>query len=191
MKIGITGGIGSGKTTACKLLEQWGYPVYYSDGRGKYLMEHNPEVRTAVKALFGEEAYANGTLNRQFLAEQIFNSPEKRQVLNAIVHPAVKRDYLVWLAQQQSKITFKESALLFETGAYKELDATILITAPEDMRIARVMKRDQVSEAAVKARIHAQMQEGAKRSLANYTVENTDLAELEIQLKTVVQQFNR
>lgn len=189
MKIGITGGIGSGKSTACKLLEQWGYPVYYSDDRGKYLMENDPEVRRKVQEIFGADAYLEGTLNRPFLADQIFKSPQKREQLNGIVHPAVKRDYQNWLLEQSSKISFKESALLFETGAYKELDATILITAPESVRIARVRQRDGVSEEAVKARMKAQMSDQEKQALADFTIVNTELAELEDQLQSVLKKL--
>lgn len=189
MKIGITGGIGSGKSTACKLLEQWGYPVYYSDDRGKYLMENDLEVRSKVQEIFGNDAYLEGTLNRPFLADQIFKSPQKREQLNGIVHPAVKHDYQNWLLEQSAKISFKESALLFETGAYKELDATILITAPESVRIARVMQRDGVSEEAVKARMKAQMSDQEKQALADFTIVNTELAELEDQLQSVLKKL--
>jgi dephospho-CoA kinase len=186
MKIGITGGIGSGKTTACKLLEKWGYSVYYSDERGKFLMENDPTVRLKVEQLFGETAYANGRLNRSFLADQIFKSPEKRKQLNAIVHPAVKRDYEKWLQERSDSLTFKESALLFETGAYKELDNTILITAPEAVRIARVVQRDGVSEEAVRNRMNAQMSEPEKQRLANHTIMNTDIFQMEAQLKEIL-----
>lgn len=189
MKIGITGGIGSGKSTACKLLEQWGYPVYYSDDRGKYLMEFDPEVRRDVQKLFGENAYLDGRLNRTLLADQIYKSPEKRQQLNAIVHPAVKRDYENWLQEHSEETTFKESALLFETGAYKDLDATILITAPDSVRIARVMLRDGVSEEAVRNRIKAQMPENEKQALADHIIVNTERSELEEQLQGVLKQL--
>ncbi|MFY7991134.1 MAG: dephospho-CoA kinase [Fluviicola sp.] len=189
MKIGITGGIGSGKSTACKLLEQWGYPVYYSDDRGKYLMEFDPEVRRDVQKLFGENAYLDGRLNRTLLADQIFKSPEKRQQLNAIVHPAVKRDYENWLQEHSEETTFKESALLFETGAYKDLDATILITAPDSVRIARVMLRDGVSEEAVRNRIKVQMPENEKQALADHIIVNTERFELEEQLQGVLKKL--
>lgn len=189
MKIGVTGGIGSGKSTACKLLEKWGFPVYYSDDRGKYLMEHDPQVRNAVQSVFGENAYVNGILNRRYLADQIFQSPEKREALNGIVHPAVKRDYLNWLDMQEAQLTFKESALLFETEAYKELDATILITAPESVRLKRVMQRDAVTEEVVRARMNAQLPDTEKQQLASYIVNNSNFDQLEKDLKAVVDQL--
>lgn len=191
MKIGITGGIGAGKSTACKMLEHWGYPVYYSDDRGKYLMEFDSEVRREVQKLFGENAYLDGRLNRTLLADQIFSSPEKREQLNAIVHPAVKRDYENWLQERSEATTFKESALLFETGAFKELDATILITAPESVRIARVMQRDGVSEEAVKNRINTQMPENEKQALADHIIVNTEPSELEEQLRLVLKKLQK
>lgn len=152
-------------------------------------MEYDPEVRGEVQKLFGENAYADGKLNRALLADQVFKSPEKRELLNAIVHPAVKRDYENWLQEHSEATTFKESALLFETGAFKELDATILITAPESVRIARVMQRDGVSEETVRDRINAQMPEIEKQALADHILVNTERSELEEQLRLVLKQL--
>ena len=152
-------------------------------------MENDLEVRRKVQEVFGAEAYLEGKLNRPFLADQIFKSPQKRDQLNGIVHPAVKHDYQNWLLEQSAKISFKESALLFETGAYKDLDATILITAPESIRIERVVQRDGVSEEAVKARMKAQMSDLEKQALADFTIVNTDLAELEEQLQGVLKKL--
>lgn len=152
-------------------------------------MEHDPQVRNAVQSVFGENAYANGILNRRYLADQIFQSPEKREALNGIVHPAVKRDYLNWLDMQETQLTFKESALLFETEAYKELDATILITAPESVRLKRVMQRDAVTEEAVRARMNAQLPDAEKQQLASYIVNNSNFDQLEKDLKAVVDQL--
>lgn len=173
LKIGITGGIGSGKTFICKMFEELGVPVYYADERAKYLMNHQEEVIEAIKSAFGENAYQNGMLNRPVLAENVFSNKENLQKLNNIVHPAVFKDTQQWVAQHQdAPFILKEAALLFETGTYNQFDKNILITAPADVRIVRVMERDKVSKEQVEARMKNQLSDAEKMELADFIINN-------------------
>jgi len=189
LKIGITGGIGSGKTTACQLFEKLGVPVYYADKRAKELMEDDKPLRTKIAAAFGAEAYqSDGTLNRVYLAGVVFNNEEKLAELNALVHPAVAADSESWndiLARNNYKYSLREAALLVETGSYKLLDKLIVVTAPEAERIRRVMARDGITEAQVRARINAQIPEAEKVKLADYVITNNDLIGLAQQVKDI------
>lgn len=174
LKIGITGGIGSGKTTVCHIFASLGIPVYNADRRAKWLMTNEPELVRSIKELFGPEAYyENGQLNRQHLGDIIFAEPEKREQLNALVHPAVWRDGDRWNEENRdAPYTLKEAALIFESGGDKLLDKIIVVTAPEDIRITRVVRRDGVERAAVKARIAAQMPESEKVVRADFVIVN-------------------
>ncbi|PHN08412.1 dephospho-CoA kinase [Flavilitoribacter nigricans] len=174
LRIGITGGIGSGKTTVCRIFASLGIPVYNADQRAKWLMSNDKELIEAIKSLFGPEAYyENGQLNRQHLSDIIFSEPKKREQLNAIVHPAVWQDGDRWNAEHpDAPYTLKEAALIFESGGHKHLNKVIVITAPEDLRITRVVRRDGVERAAVKARIAAQMPESEKVSRADFVIFN-------------------
>lgn len=173
MKVGITGGIGSGKTTICKLFELLGIPVYYSDDRAKALMTESPALVQQVKALFGAEAYfADGKLHRAYLGGIVFNDPVALKQLNGIVHPAVGQDALDWHMQQDAPYTLKEAALLYESGIYRSLDRMITVFAPLPMRIERVMQRDGVDELAVRNRVSKQMLDYDKISLADFVITN-------------------
>jgi dephospho-CoA kinase len=174
IKVGITGGIGSGKSTVAEVLRTMGYPVYNSDRRAKELMETDPAVREQLVAVFGETAFAGGTLNRPFLAQHVFTDEERRKQINAIVHPAVRTDFERWAEKQRSAIVFQEAAILFETGGYKLLDKTILVTAPVEDRIRRVMQRDGASEAQVRNRIGSQLPDEQKIPLADGVIDNGD-----------------
>jgi dephospho-CoA kinase len=181
IKTGITGGIGSGKTTVCKLFEQLGVPVYYADDRAKYLMQNEPFVIDALMRAFGADIYTDGTLNRKLLADRAFNSKEQVAKLNSIVHPAVFLDNDKWLGEQQAKgvpYVIKEAALLIETGSYKKLDKLIVVTAPEDVRIKRIQARDNSTEEEVRARIQHQLPEEEKVKLAHYVITNNGDTEL-------------
>lgn len=171
--IGITGGIGSGKSIVSKVLQLMGYPVYASDQRAKDLMHENKTLVNGLKALFGEEAYIHSTLNRSYLAAQIFKDDSKRIAMNQLVHPAVREDFRNWVNQQQSPLVFQESALLFETGNAAAFDAILLVTAPEEVRMQRVKKRDLLSDDQVKARFDAQMPEEEKIKRTNYVIQNS------------------
>ncbi|MFQ5446082.1 MAG: dephospho-CoA kinase [Saprospiraceae bacterium] len=174
LKIGITGGIGSGKTTICKIFETLSIPVYYADERAKFLMANDVALKAKIKSLLGEAAYVDGkTLNRDFIAGIVFSDARKLEALNTLVHPAVGEDYAQWhAAQSQVPYTLKEAALLFESNGAKMLDKTIVVHAPVQLRIERVMARDGVSETAVRNRMDKQMDDGQKRKLADFVILN-------------------
>lgn len=173
LRVGITGGIGSGKTYVCQLLTHLGYPVYYADEEAKAITESNNLVVEAIKKLFGENIYAQGKLNRKEVAIRVFSNPQELAKLNAIVHPAVAESFERWCSKHSdARLVFKEAAILFETGLYKELDKNILVTAPLDIRIQRVMERDKVTRDEVAARMANQMNDEEKAQLADYTIVN-------------------
>lgn len=174
LSIGITGGIGSGKTTVCRILEHLGYPVFYADNVGREISNTDPELRAKIKAIFGSEAYQGEELNRPYIAQRIFSDATLKEKMNAIVHPAVYRAFEVWKAEQNSPLIFNESALLFETGSYKRFDAVILVSADEEERIQRVLKRDHSQREQVLARIKQQLPDSEKMKLATYTIHNND-----------------
>ena len=156
--IGLTGGIGSGKSTVARIFEVMGVPVYYSDDRAKE-MYYAPEVKEKVIALIGKEAYlSDHQINKKFIADKIFSNTTLLHEVNNIIHPAVKKDFAEWAAKKQEYVfVLKESALLFETGIYKTLDASILVVSPEQLRAKRIAKRDNLTEVEVIARFKTQM----------------------------------
>ena len=182
LKVGITGGIGSGKPTVCQIFEKLGVPVYYADQRAKELMEDDKQLASDIRREFGDEVYdAEGHLQRKLLAEMVFSNEEKLLKLNSLVHPAVFRDNQSWnevLAKKGYPYTLKEAALLVETGSYLMLDKMIVVSAPEEDRIKRVMERDGVTAEQVKARIKAQMPEEQKVKYADYIIFNDLIMEL-------------
>lgn len=183
--LGLTGGIGSGKSTVSAHLRQRGIPVFESDAVSKRLMNEDPQVRARVMAAFGPEAYTSQGLNRPWLAAQVFGNTEKLAVLNAISHPAVQQAFARWRAEQAAAghgLAFKEAAILYEAGADKELDGVVLVACPEPIRIQRVMARDGISEADVRARIARQWPEEKKRALAQFIIENDGIKPLEPQI---------
>ena len=173
LKIGITGGIGSGKSTACLVFEKLGIPVYNSDKRAKDLMVEDETLIDSIKSTFGKEVYSGKELNRSVLAGKVFKSKDELEKLNSLVHPAVGRDYKNWLSQyKEEKYTIKEAALLFEAGIYKTLDKVIMVTCPLEERLNRVMKRDGVDRESVLHRIKNQWVEEEKLKLADYFIHN-------------------
>ncbi len=173
LKIGVTGNIGSGKSQICRIFELLGIPVYYADERAKSLMTSDAELVKAIKALIGEAAYfSDGSLNRQLISQLVFNDKKLLENLNNLVHPAVGRDFYSWSEVQHSAYVVKEAALLFESGSYRELDAVIMVLAPEQLRIKRVIARDGVTEEQVLMRLRNQMEESIKKSMADHTVTN-------------------
>ena len=186
LKIGITGGIGSGKSTVCHLFEKYNVPVYYADDRAKWLMNNKEELKEKLKITFGELVYdSEENLDRKYLAEIVFNDKQKLEILNSIEHPAVYEDSKEWQVEQQSlgvSYTLKEAALLFEAGSYLALDKIIVVTAPEDVRIKRVMARDKVSREAVLARISKQMPQSKKEELADFVITNLEWESIDIQV---------
>lgn len=192
IKVGITGGIGSGKTTVCRMFESLGIPVYNADERAKYLMQHEHYLIDGIKKNFGEEVYENGKLNRQLLASKVFNNPAKLAVLNSLVHPAVFRDTERWAAEQNPDLPYviKEAALLIEAGSHKTLDKLIVVTAPLNTRLKRVSERDNIGTDEIMARVNNQLPEEEKVKLADFVITNDGaLQDLERQVLAVHDQL--
>jgi dephospho-CoA kinase len=173
-RVGLTGGIGAGKTTVARMFEVLGVPVYYSDFRAKKLMTEKPELVAEIKKAFGDAAYLwDGQLNRAYLAEVVFHHPDKLKRLNSIVHPALWKDAVEWSDDQAPKpYTVQEAAILFETGGYKNMDANIMVFAPVEERIRRTMERDKIDRHAVLARMDKQMPEEKKLELVDFIIFN-------------------
>ena len=174
LKIGITGGIGSGKSTVAKVFEMLGIPVYYADDAAKKLMNEDVFLKKQLIDAFGKEIYQNGVLNRSSLSELVFNNPEKLVQLNGIVHPATIANAEYWMQQQHSVYAIKEAAILFESGANKYVDKVIGVFAPVQLRISRVMQRDNSTQEAVIARMNKQMEEEKKMKLCDYVIINDE-----------------
>jgi dephospho-CoA kinase len=175
MRVGLTGGIGSGKSTVARYFMDLGVPVYNSDRRARELMEHDKDLKRGIEELLGKGAYSEGGLNRPYIATRVFREESLLKKLNKLVHPAVRADFNQWADRQETPYVLQEAAILIENGAYKDLDRTILVTAPEKERIDRVMKRDSVSEEAVRLRMQNQWGDMDKIPMADYVLENTDL----------------
>lgn len=176
LQIGITGGIGSGKSLVTKIFACLGIPVYDADSHAKELMTTDGILISQIKKEFGDLSYlTDGTLNRKYLGEVVFNQQEKLDILNGLVHPRVRHDFAQWTDRYRDKpYVVREAALLFETGVYKLLDRTVVVYAPEDVRIRRVMKRDNRHEAQVRAIIQKQLSEEEKMALADDIIYNDD-----------------
>ena len=186
--IGITGGIGSGKSTVSELIEDAGYPVYYSDIRAKTIVNDNAELKQKIKELLGEKAYdENGFYDRKYVAETVFENEELLLKLNSLIHPAVKIDFEKWVSQQTSPFVFKETALLFELKLNKSCYKSLLVTADDNCRLKRVMDRDNKTYREVETIMLRQMPEKDKVKLADYIIFNNDgLEELEAETKKIL-----
>ncbi len=174
-KIGITGGIGSGKTTVCNLFELMGIPVYNADRRAKELMTTDQELKKNITTLLGKRAYTKtGALNRKYIAKKVFSDLPKLAMLNALVHPEVAKDAKKWFKKVLKKAPFAlyEAALLYESGNHTSLDAIVVVTAPLPLRLERVMLRDHTTREAVMERINNQMDEAEKVKLADFVIHN-------------------
>jgi len=176
LQIGITGGIGTGKSLICKVFAQLGVPVYDADSRAKWLMSQSPALKEAIRTQFGQEAYSDsGQLNRAYLASIVFNDEAQIRRLNALVHPAVAEDYAQWLSVQRSPYLLKEAALMIESGSYRGLDQLIVVSAPLPLRIARIRRRDpQRSEEEIRGIIGKQMPEDEKLAYAQVVLPNDE-----------------
>ena len=170
--IGITGGIGSGKSVVANILNSMGYPVYNSDDRAKILINRDSNLILKIKESFGN-VYNTEGLDRQKMANIVFNNPEKLALLNSLVHPAVGHDFDLWVKKQSSSLVFKEAAILFETGIYKSLNKVILVTCPLPIKIKRVMERDSVSQKDVENRMKNQWSDEQKIKLSDYVIDNS------------------
>lgn len=189
LKIGITGGIGSGKTFICRLFEALGIPVYNADEEAKKLMNTDVRIKEKLIALFGAATYKDGLLDRAFLANMVFSDKDKLELLNSIVHPIVIQEAKDWAERQTTRYSLKEAALLFESGSYKELDYTILVTAPMDIRIQRVIERDDATEQQVRERINKQLSDEEKLQLADFVIVNDGITPLLPQVWKLHQKF--
>lgn len=177
LKIGVTGGIGAGKSMVCKIFQALGVPVYDADSRARELMISDATLVGQIKAQFGPEAYAQGgELNRGYLAEQTFGNPEKLALLNSLVHPRVGLDFAHWVREQATfPYVVKEAALIFESGSYKELDAVVAVAAPEELRIRRTLMRDEHrSRTQIKDIIARQLPEEVRLQKAAYKLINDE-----------------
>lgn len=185
-RIGITGGIGSGKSLVAEIIKAMGYPVYNSDERAKELTESNPKIKEGLIHLFGEEIYQNGTLNKFALAQAIFSDESLREKVNALIHPIVREDFNLWALAQNNSLVFNESAILFETGSFKKFDAIILVYAPTELRIKRIMKRDNCSENEVLKRMNSQFSDEEKYQLTEFRVLNDEQTPLLVQAEKII-----
>lgn len=182
-KIGITGGIGSGKTVVTRVFQTLGIPVFNADGAAKYIMHQDKEVIAQLTAYFGEAIYQEGRLNRPLLASIVFNDPQKLTYLNSIVHPKVIDFGNQWHEQQNAPYTLKEAALFFESGSYTSMDFIIGVTAPQELRLQRAMNRDGATKEQVLERMAQQMDEAEKMALCAYVIHNDNR-------QSVIQQVN-
>lgn len=178
-KVGITGGIGSGKSTVCRLLAEYGVAVYDSDSKAKELMANSEPLRQALQETFGRECYNEHGLNRAYLASKVFNDKKALAKLNSIVHPAVRADFRAWAESQSSAYVVLESAILFEAGFENEVDTTLAVLAPLEERIRRTISRDGADRAAIEARIANQMSDEELHARADRTIVNLIMEYLE------------
>ena len=172
IKVGITGGIGSGKSTVAKLFEVLGIPVYYADDAAKKIMNEDELLKQQIQKEFGKESYTNGNLNRKYIADIVFANPKKLEILNSLVHPATLKDAEDWMNKQISPYSIKEAALIFESGAQEQLDYIIGVYAPTPLRIQRTMQRDNISREEVIARMNKQIDETIKMRLCDFVIKN-------------------
>ncbi len=187
--IGLTGGIGSGKSKVASAFAALGVPCYIADSEAKKLMQASPEVKEKLIALFGTEAYQDNVLNRTHIGDIVFHDPEKLKALNTIVHPAVGKHFAHWLTLQQAPYVIKEVAILFETGGQAFVDKSLLVTAPLELRIERVMQRDGCTKEAVLARINNQWKDEQRIPLADYVLENIDWSSTNQQIQALHNRF--
>lgn len=190
-KIGLTGGIGAGKSIVAKILATMGFSVFYSDTAGKELLSQNKSVKKQVIELFGPSAYTDGQLNRAYLADKIFSDLHLKNELNKIVHPAVRNYFSEWAIKQDSKLVFNEAAILFETGSYKDFDFNILVTAPEEIRIERIKQRDGSSDKEIQDRMKNQWSDEKKRALTDFEIINDDKQLLIPQIETILRSIDK
>ncbi|MEM7086230.1 MAG: dephospho-CoA kinase [Bacteroidota bacterium] len=185
--IGLTGGIGSGKTTVAGFFSELGVPVYIADVEAKRLTQNSKVIRRKLIALLGPETYNETGLNREFVANAIFNDKELLQGVNEIIHPKVARHFSRWLEKQNAVYCIKEAAILFENGGYKNCDAIILVTAPVAQRVERILKRDHTTTKAIEDRISNQWSDEKKLDLADFHIENIDLEVTRMRVKQLHQ----
>jgi dephospho-CoA kinase len=185
-RIGLTGGIGSGKSYIAGVLEKMGYPVYYSDEQAKVLTDTHPEIRAGLISRFGTSIYSEETLNRKELAGHIFKSEPDRIFVNQLIHPVVRADFDRWCAEQHTALVFNEAAILFETGAYQQFDATVLVIAPHELRMQRIIERDRCTVEQAAARMKSQWSDEQKIPLATVVITSNGELPLVSQIERVI-----
>lgn len=190
LKIGVTGGIGSGKSLVSKILSTQNYPVFYSDDVAKKILIEDEEAKLELIQIFGPLVYSRGQLDRAYLSGLVFNNQEALEKLNNVVHPRVRSSFESFMQKTKSHIVFNEAAIFFETGAFKNFDKMILVTAPKSLRIERVMARDRVSEQEVRARMSAQWEDEEKIPLADYVIVNDEQTSLIEQITSILKEIN-
>jgi dephospho-coA kinase len=174
--VGLTGGIGSGKTTIANLFAlHFSIPIYIADTKAKELVANNKQLQQEIVTLLGEEAFVEGRYNTSFVAQEVFSNKEKLDKLNAIIHPYVQQDFLKWKQSQQAPYVIKEAAILFESGSYRDCDFIIMVTAPLEERIERVMLRDKIDRETVEKRIKNQWNDEKKIELSTFVIENREI----------------
>ena len=174
--VGLTGGIGSGKTTIANLFAlHFSIPIYIADTKAKELVANNKQLQQEIVTLLGEEAFVEGRYNTSFVAQEVFSNKEKLDKLNAIIHPYVQQDFLQWKQSQQAPYVIKEAAILFESGSYRDCDFIIMVTAPLEERIERVMLRDKIDRETVEKRIKNQWNNEKKIELSTFVIENREI----------------
>lgn len=189
--IGLTGGIGSGKTTIANYFNTLGVPLYIADDEAKAIL-YTPLASQEVKEAFGETVFTDGILDKAKLASVVFNSPEKLKMLNAIIHPKVKKHFAEWIKlHEHENIIIKEAAILFESGSYKDCDKIILVTAPVEVRIKRVMDRDSTTREKVLERMNTQWTDEKKAELSDYIITNIELEEAKKQAVKILKIINK
>jgi dephospho-CoA kinase len=190
IKIGITGGIGSGKSLISRIVECIGYPVFYSDIEAKIILDTDEDIKSKMIFLFGKEIYTFGKLNRVLLSKILFSDKSLIEKVNSIVHPKVRLKFDEWALKTKKKIVFNEAAILFETGSYLNFDRTILVIAPVEVRINRVMLRDNISKDQIISRINNQWLDEDKINLATYIILNDGIEAILNQIESITDQLN-
>lgn len=187
--IGLTGGIGSGKTTIAEYFKSLGIPVYIADDEAKKILD-NTKIQQKIKEVFGEHLIENNKVSRQKLALIVFDNPEKLNALNVIIHPAVKEHFLDWLSQHQDNpIIIKEAAILFESGTYQDCDKIITVVTPLETRIKRVISRDKTTKEAVLNRVKNQWTDEMRIAKSDFIIENNDLSDAKSQADEILQKL--
>lgn len=189
--VGLTGGMGSGKTTIASMFKKLGVAVYIADEEAKKLIQNSMEIREKLIALLGDKIYENGILNRKYMAEKIFNNLDLLESVNAIVHPKVKEHFNQWANHQKGNYVIKEAAILFENGSYRDCDYVILVTAPKKIRIQRILSRESISLEAIEARMKNQWSDTKKKKLADIVLENISLESTRQEVEKIHKKLSR
>ncbi|HOP04381.1 MAG TPA: dephospho-CoA kinase [Tenuifilaceae bacterium] len=188
--VGVTGGIGSGKSVVCGIIRAMGFSVFNADAEAKFVIETDDAVITSLKRIFGEDVYINGKYNRTKVSEIVFSNKELLAKLNSVVHSALKRRFIEWLnMNSSSKVVFFEAAILFESGANMWVDKVVVVTAPEELRIQRVTKRDGLTPGEVKLRINNQLHQGVLVAKSDYTIDNSEGKLIVPQVNTIISEL--